>query len=165
MIRAFDAVSLPLLRWLDPEDAHRLAVQGLKLLPPARPRDDDSKLAVRAFGLNFSNPIGMAAGFDKHGEVTDAVLRLGFGFVEDPAQCRRDTHETEPRRRRRHSVDQLRHAVHVDGLVAARVHRLFVDDGERAKSIVVIGHTAVDGSVRTGASGVRILIRHQHDAL
>ena len=82
MIRAFDAVSLPLLRWLDPEDAHRLAVQGLKLLPPARPRDDDSKLAVRAFGLNFSNPIGMAAGFDKHGEVTDAVLRLGFGFVE-----------------------------------------------------------------------------------
>jgi dihydroorotate dehydrogenase len=82
VIRAFDAVSLPLLRWLDPEDAHRLAVQGLKLLPPARPRDDDSKLAVRAFGLNFSNPIGMAAGFDKHGEVTDAVLRLGFGFVE-----------------------------------------------------------------------------------
>jgi dihydroorotate dehydrogenase len=82
VIRAFDAVSLPLLRWLDPEDAHRLAVQGLKLLPPARPRDDDSKLAVRAFGLNFYNPIGMAAGFDKHGEVTDAVLRLGFGFVE-----------------------------------------------------------------------------------
>ena len=82
MIRAFDAVSLPLLRWLDPEDAHRLAVQGLKLLPPARPRDDDAKLAVRAFGLNFPNPIGMAAGFDKHGEVADAVLRLGFGFVE-----------------------------------------------------------------------------------
>jgi dihydroorotate dehydrogenase len=82
VIRAFDAVSLPLLRWLDPEDAHRIAVQGLKLLPPARPREDDSKLAVRAFGLNFSNPIGMAAGFDKHGEVTDAVLRLGFGFVE-----------------------------------------------------------------------------------
>ena len=82
MIRAFDALSLPLLRWLDPEDAHRLAVQGLKLLPPARPRADDPKLAVRAFGLNFPNPIGMAAGFDKNGEVADAVLRLGFGFVE-----------------------------------------------------------------------------------
>ncbi|HET7885877.1 MAG TPA: quinone-dependent dihydroorotate dehydrogenase [Bradyrhizobium sp.] len=82
MIRAFDAVSLPLLRWFDPEDAHRLAVQGLKLLPPARPPVDDAKLAVRAFGLNFPNPIGMAAGFDKHGEVADAVLRLGFGFVE-----------------------------------------------------------------------------------
>ena len=82
MIRAFDAFSLPLLRWFDPEDAHRLAVQGLKLLPPARPRPDDQKLAVRAFGLNFPNPVGMAAGFDKNAEVSDALLRLGFGFVE-----------------------------------------------------------------------------------
>ncbi len=82
MIRAFDAFSLPLLRWFDPEDAHRLAIQGLKLLPPTRPRPDDAKLAVRAFGLNFPNPIGMAAGFDKNAEVPDALLRLGFGFVE-----------------------------------------------------------------------------------
>jgi dihydroorotate dehydrogenase len=82
VIRAFDAVSLPLLRWFDPEDAHRLAVQGLRLLPPMRPRLDDAKLAVRAFGLNFPNPIGMAAGFDKSAEVPDALLRLGFGFVE-----------------------------------------------------------------------------------
>ena len=82
MIRAFDALSLPLLRWLDAEDAHRLAIQGLKLLPPMRPRPDDAKLAVRAFGLNFPNPVGMAAGFDKNAEVPDALLRLGFGFVE-----------------------------------------------------------------------------------
>ncbi|UYO54645.1 quinone-dependent dihydroorotate dehydrogenase [Rhodopseudomonas palustris] len=82
MIRAFDAVSLPLLRWLDPEDAHRLAIQGLKLWPPVKPRPDDSKLAVRAFGLNFSNPVGIAAGFDKNAEAPDALLRLGFGFVE-----------------------------------------------------------------------------------
>ncbi len=82
MIRAFDALSLPLLRWFDPEDAHRLAIQGLKLLPPTRLRPDDAKLAVRAFGLNFPNPIGMAAGFDKSADVPDALLRLGFGFVE-----------------------------------------------------------------------------------
>lgn len=82
MIRAFDALSLPVLRWLDPEDAHRLAIQGLRFLPPGKPRPDDPKLAVRAFGLNFSNPIGMAAGFDKSAEVPDALLRLGFGFVE-----------------------------------------------------------------------------------
>ncbi|WP_315702783.1 MULTISPECIES: quinone-dependent dihydroorotate dehydrogenase [unclassified Bradyrhizobium] len=82
MIRAFDTVSLPLLRWLDAEDAHRLAIQGLKLLPAIRPRADDPKLAVRAFGLNFPNPVGMAAGFDKNAEVPDALLRLGFGFVE-----------------------------------------------------------------------------------
>ena len=84
MIRALDlfAFSLPLLRWLDAEDAHRLAIQGLKLLPPMRPKADDAKLAVRAFGLNFPNPVGMAAGFDKNAEVPDALLRLGFGFVE-----------------------------------------------------------------------------------
>lgn len=82
MIRAFDAFSLPLLRWFDPEDAHRMAIHGLRLLPPTKPRTDDPKLAVRAFGLNFPNPIGMAAGFDKSAEVPDALLRLGFGFVE-----------------------------------------------------------------------------------
>jgi dihydroorotate dehydrogenase len=82
VIRAFDTFSLPLLRWFDPEDAHRLAIQGLRLLPPIRPRTDDPKLAVRAFGLNFPNPIGMAAGFDKSAEVSDSLLRLGFGFVE-----------------------------------------------------------------------------------
>src|SRR6185437_4548830 len=82
VIRAFDAFSLPLLRWFDPEDAHRMAIQGLKILPPIRQQPDDPKLAVRAFGLNFPNPIGMAAGFDKSAEAPDALLRLGFGFVE-----------------------------------------------------------------------------------
>ncbi len=82
MIRTLDMLSLSLLRWLEPEDAHRMAIQGLRFLPPIRPRTDDAKLAVRAFGLNFANPIGMAAGFDKNAEVPDALLRLGFGFVE-----------------------------------------------------------------------------------
>ena len=82
MIRAFDALSLPLLRWIDAEDAHRLAIHGLKFLPPIKPRADDAKLAVRAFGLNFPNPVGMAAGVNKNAEVPDALLRLGFGFVE-----------------------------------------------------------------------------------
>eukprot|EP01035_Chromulina_nebulosa_P001408 gene1408-1882_t len=71
-----------MLRLLDPEDAHRLALRGLRMLPYARPRPDDSKLAVRAFGLNFPNPVGIAAGFDKNAEVPDALLRLGFGFAE-----------------------------------------------------------------------------------
>ena len=82
MIRAFDNFSLPLLRWFDPEDAHRMAIQGLRLLPPIRQRADDPKLAVRAFGLNFPNPIGLAAGFDKSAEVPDALLKLGFGSIE-----------------------------------------------------------------------------------
>jgi dihydroorotate dehydrogenase len=82
VIRAFDIFTLPLLRRLDPEDAHRLAIGGLRLLPAMKPRADDPRLATRAFGLNFPNPVGMAAGFDKNAEVPDALLRLGFGFVE-----------------------------------------------------------------------------------
>jgi dihydroorotate dehydrogenase len=82
MIRALGAMSLPLLRLFDAEDAHRLAVAGLKLLPLPMPAADDPRLAMRAFGLNFPNPVGIAAGFDKNAEVPDALLRLGFGFVE-----------------------------------------------------------------------------------
>jgi len=83
VIRAFDALTLPLLRKLDAEYAHGLAIRGLRFLPPPRRRRQDSpRLAVRAFGLNFPNPVGMAAGFDKNAEASDALLRLGFGFVE-----------------------------------------------------------------------------------
>src|SRR5262252_1162752 len=82
VIALYDALARPLLGLIEPENAHRLAISGLKLAPlPGRSRDD-ALLAVRAFGLNFPNPVGMAAGFDKHAEVPDALLRLGFGFVE-----------------------------------------------------------------------------------
>ncbi len=82
MIGLFERLSRPLLHRFEPEDAHRLALRALQWapLPPARP--DDSRLRVRAFGLNFPNPVGVAPGFDKNGEVPDALLRLGFGFVE-----------------------------------------------------------------------------------
>jgi dihydroorotate dehydrogenase len=82
VIGLFDRLARPLLGLLDAENAHRLAVQGLKVLPPGAPPKDDPRLSVRVFGLNFPNPVGLAAGFDKHGEVPDALLRLGFGFVE-----------------------------------------------------------------------------------
>ena len=78
----FDRLARPLLRTLDPEDAHALAIKGLKLAPRFPRKADDSRLAVRAFGLNFPNPVGLAPGFDKHAEVPDALLHLGFGFVE-----------------------------------------------------------------------------------
>jgi dihydroorotate dehydrogenase len=82
VIGLFDRLSRPFLHALDPEDAHGLAVRMLKFtpLPPAAP--DDARLASRVFGLNFKNPIGIAAGFDKNAEVPDPLLRLGFGFVE-----------------------------------------------------------------------------------
>jgi dihydroorotate dehydrogenase len=82
VIGLLEAFARPLLRMLDAEDAHRLAVHALKFPPFVKLVADDPRLAVRAFGLNFPNPVGMAAGFDKHAEVPDAVLKLGFGFVE-----------------------------------------------------------------------------------
>jgi len=80
VIRAFDAFSLPLLRWFDPEDAHRMAIQGLKLLPPVRSKPDDAKLALRAFGLNFPNPVGLAAGV--------LLLQVALGRVKGSALLR-----------------------------------------------------------------------------
>jgi len=82
VIGLYDRLARPLLHAFDPEDAHRLAIRMLKFAPLPRPASDDKRLATRAFGLNFSNPIGLAAGFDKHAEVPDALLRLGFGLVE-----------------------------------------------------------------------------------
>jgi dihydroorotate dehydrogenase len=82
VIGLFDRLARPLLGLLDAESAHRLAVNGLKVVPRGPVPVDDARLSVRVFGLNFPNPIGMAAGFDKHGEVPDALLRFGFGFVE-----------------------------------------------------------------------------------
>jgi dihydroorotate dehydrogenase len=83
VIGFFDRLSRPLMRALDPEDAHALAIKALRFMPPlGRAGDNARELAVRAFGLNFPNPVGLAAGFDKNAEVTSALLRLGFGFVE-----------------------------------------------------------------------------------
>ena len=82
MIGLFNRLARPLLRVLDPENAHSLVVRGLSLAPRPRAPADDSRLAVQAFGLRFPNPVGIAPGFDKHAEVPDALLGLGFGFVE-----------------------------------------------------------------------------------
>jgi len=77
-----DRLSRPFLRALDPEDAHSLTIKALKRMPLPRAAADPPELAVRAFGLDFPNPVGVAPGFDKNGDVPDALLRLGFGFVE-----------------------------------------------------------------------------------
>ncbi len=82
MIGLFDRLARPFLHALEPEDAHGLAIKMLKFAPLPRAAADDKRLAMRAFGLNFPNPVGIAAGFDKNAEVPDALLRLGFGFVE-----------------------------------------------------------------------------------
>lgn len=82
MIGLFDRLARPFLHALDPEDAHGLAIKFLKFAPLPPVPADDKRLATRVFGLNFPNPVGIAAGFDKNAEVPDALLRIGFGFVE-----------------------------------------------------------------------------------
>jgi dihydroorotate dehydrogenase len=71
----------PALFALDPERAHRLTLAALKAAPIRGP-SPSGLLAVRVAGLDFPNPLGLAAGFDKDAEVPDPVLGLGFGFVE-----------------------------------------------------------------------------------
>ena len=72
-----------LLHFMDPEDAHRASILGLRLgLGPANSADDDPILHTTLAGLDLPSPVGLAAGFDKNAEAPDAMLRAGFGFVE-----------------------------------------------------------------------------------
>ena len=71
-----------LLRRMDPEQAHRLAIKGLSVLPLPPAPADDPILRTRLAGLDLPNPVGLAAGLDKNGEALSGLSRLGFGFVE-----------------------------------------------------------------------------------
>ena len=72
----------PLLHAMDPEKAHGLSILALRMMPPISLGVTDPRLRVSACGLDFPNPLGMAAGYDKGAEAPDALFRLGFGFVE-----------------------------------------------------------------------------------
>jgi dihydroorotate dehydrogenase len=72
----------PALFLLDAERAHGLALAALRIAPAAAPAPLGGPLQVDLAGLAFANPLGIAAGFDKDGEVPDALLALGFGFAE-----------------------------------------------------------------------------------
>ena len=77
------AALLPLLRRIDPERAHGIALHALRFGLGGRSRDpDDPALAITVLGRRFANPIGLAAGFDKGAVAAKALMRLGFGFVE-----------------------------------------------------------------------------------
>jgi dihydroorotate dehydrogenase len=70
----------PLLFRLPPETAHELALDTLRFLPTGTVKSVSTP--VRRFGLEFKNPVGLAAGFDKNGVAVDALARMGFGFIE-----------------------------------------------------------------------------------
>ena len=74
---------MPLVRCLPPETSHNLGLWALKngLLPRASVLESEL-LQVKAFGLHFDNPIGLAAGFDKNAVAVNGLFSQGFGFVE-----------------------------------------------------------------------------------
>lgn len=82
MIEVLFPLVRPVLHGLDAERAHNLTLRALAALPARRPPPDDPRLAVELLGRTVPNPVGLAAGFDKGATVPDALLGLGFGFVE-----------------------------------------------------------------------------------
>jgi dihydroorotate dehydrogenase len=83
MTPAIASALLPLLRRIDPERAHELALRALRRGLAGRAAiADDPALAVEVLGRQFANPIGLAAGFDKNAVAVPALMHLGFGFVE-----------------------------------------------------------------------------------
>ncbi|PZO01673.1 MAG: dihydroorotate dehydrogenase (quinone) [Alphaproteobacteria bacterium] len=75
-------IGATVLRRLDPETAHGLAIRALQTLPLPACGPDDPVLRTRLAGLDLPNPVGLAAGLDKNGEALRGLSRLGFGFVE-----------------------------------------------------------------------------------
>ena len=71
----------PILNFIPPELAHNLAVRFFTNFKN-KIKLDDPILNIEICNLKFTNPIGLAAGFDKNGEAYDGLMRLGFGFVE-----------------------------------------------------------------------------------
>jgi len=76
----------PLLFALDPETAHRFSLGSLDILArlgaASLVAQAASRMPVRAMGLDFPNPVGLAAGLDKNGEHIEGLAALGFGFLE-----------------------------------------------------------------------------------
>ena len=73
-----------ILRCAPPEPAHRASITLLRMARPflPQPAADPPALGISVLGLNFPNPIGLAAGYDKNAQVPDGALKLGFGFAE-----------------------------------------------------------------------------------
>jgi dihydroorotate dehydrogenase len=82
MNRLWSAAQAGLL-FLDPETAHEASLRALEAgVHPRQSHPDDPRLAQTLFGLDFPNPIGVAAGYDKDARVYNALFAIGFGFTE-----------------------------------------------------------------------------------
>ena len=78
-----ERTGLAILRQFEPELAHRLSLLALKAgLAPAGRARKSPRLSVSLAGMELSNPLGLAAGYDKNGEAIRPLLKAGFGFIE-----------------------------------------------------------------------------------
>lgn len=79
----YTSIGKPALFAFDAEKAHRLSIAALRMgLHPRIATNSDPRLFVSVAGIDFPNPLGMAAGYDKNGEVPDPLLQMGFGHTE-----------------------------------------------------------------------------------
>src|SRR6201996_743902 len=72
----------PLVFRFEAERAHLLSLSALEIAPKRKASAFDPRLETEVAGLRFPSPVGLAAGYDKDARVPDAMLELGFGFVE-----------------------------------------------------------------------------------
>jgi len=79
----YKEIAMPAFRIFSAETAHNLGIKLAKYKIVPRPQKADTPLlTTKVWGKSFPNPVGLAAGYDKHGEAVDGLLTMGFGFVE-----------------------------------------------------------------------------------
>jgi dihydroorotate dehydrogenase len=138
MTPALASSLLPLLRRIDPERAHELALVALRLgLAGRAPSDDDGILAIDALGRRFPNPIGLAAGFDKNAVAVAPLMRLGFGFIETGTVTPRP--QTGNRRPRLFRLDADGAVINRMGFNNAGLDAYLARLSRRARERVVLG--------------------------
>ena len=130
------SLARPLLFSLEPETAHRISLGLAELSARLRIRARLPASPVRAMGLEFPNPVGAAAGLDKHAEHVDGLAALGFGFVElGGVTPRPQPGNPRPRLFR---LPQARAIINRYGLNSVGVEA-FAENLRRARSRAVIG--------------------------
>lgn len=139
-MKVYEKLIRPILFKFDTEKVHNFSIKVLKqfqnqkiILPPTT----DERLKIKCFNRTFSSPIGIAAGFDKNGEVYNSLGLLGFSFVEvgtvvhDP-----QTGNTKPRMYREESTKSI---INHLGFPSVGIHKVYSNVWETETSNVPLG--------------------------